>query len=139
MFKAYACVRVYVFVCAWWSTSARVLISGASSLAFSVSERLTVAASRVGGGASPADGSVGQVLYHNPTPEPFQPTALNFACVFTAFWVGKKKKRKRSAEFHTLTHQGLDHSRCTTLSVLYPSSPHMLCHASIQPLFSWAY
>lgn len=60
------------------------LILGASSLAFSVSGLFTVAASRAGG-ASPADGNVGQILYHKPTSKPFQHTALNCARVFTAF------------------------------------------------------
>lgn len=118
-------------MCVRLSVSTRALILGASSLAFSVSGLFTVAASRAGG-ASPADGTVGQILYHNPTPEPFQPTALNCACVFTAFWVGEKKVL--SAEFHTLTRQGLDHSPCTTPLSYTPSSPHILCHSSNPPL-----
>lgn len=119
-------------MCMRTSVSTIALILGTYSLAFSVSGLFAVAASGVGG-ASPADGLWDMVLvielYATTLPlNPFKPQLMNCACVFTAFWVGEKCIQVLSAKFQTLTCQGLDHSPCTTPSVLHP--PHVLCYPS---------
>lgn len=65
-----------------------------------------------------------------PLSEPFQPTALNCACVFTVFGVGKKcipSVMCRNSNPHPSRARPLHHP-----SVLYPSSH--FCHPSNPPL-----
>lgn len=92
------------------------------------------------GEASPASGTTGcgfnkRIVCRDaasPT-KPFQPTASNCACIFTAIWVGGKKSASQAlgAEFQNFTRQGLDHSPCTTFC---PRTPLMFL-LSIQVSF----
>ena len=66
-----------------------------------------------------------------PPTNPVDPQLLTVHVFSQRFWVGKKKCiQVLSAEFQTLTRQGLDHLPCTTPSVLCSSSHFM---PSIQP------
>lgn len=86
------------------------------------------------GGASPADGTVGHGSTKLSVPQlhPWFLWTHSFElCMCLHRVLGRKKQciQVLSTEF-TLTRQGLDHSPCTTPSILYPSSHFML---SIQP------
>lgn len=136
VFKVWVCVYLWN-VCMRMSVWVRALTLGASSLAFFVSGLFAVAASRADV-ASPADGTERHgynkwIVCHHPTSlNSFNPQ-LWAVHLFLMFWIVKKKKKGASqvlwAEFQTLTHKGLDHSRCTTQSSL----PFLTRLQSIQP------